>query len=103
MARASGEASGEAIGEALGGAEVSTSSSSSDGEASVDDDGDTQLHVLTVSDVAKLTAKLKKSKWRRRIDDANDESKTPLHLAVMAKMIDAIQVILEGKQVQHDH
>lgn len=61
---------------------------------SPDEEGDTLLHLLAVSDADALLAKLKSQKWRRLIDAVNDDRKTALHLAVMAQMIDAVEALL---------
>ena len=72
-------------------------SSSGESDPGADDEGDIVLHVLAVTDAAQLATKLKKEKWRRRLNDANHDAKTPLHLAVMAAMVPAVAALVEGE------
>ena len=72
-------------------------SSSGESDPGADDEGDIVLHVLAVTDAAQLAVKLTKEKWRRRLNDANHDAKTPLHLAVMATMVPAVTALVEGE------
>ena len=67
--------------------------------SSPDEDGDTLLHLLAVSDSAALAYKLKSEKWRRLINAVNEDRRTPLHLAIKAQMIDAVEALLDGKGI----
>jgi len=76
--------------------DADSSKSDESGDAEADDEGDNLLHVLAVTDAATLAAKLEKEKWRRRLNDANNEGKTPLHLAVMAEMAETVAILVES-------